>query len=172
MIETNVQLQTPRFLLSPVEHHHCNSVYLSWLKDKEVNRFMETKGEGMTEEDLKAFVDENKATGNLFLAIQTKDEGRHIGNVRVYNLEGQTGELGLMIGDKDYWEKGVAPEVSKAIFQYCKDQGLSQITGGINESHSKSLYVYEKMGFKVTEKIQVKNSQGITTSAFRIRLEL
>ena len=45
-------------------------------------------------------------------AVETPD-GRHIGNCSYYNVDKTKGEteLGIMIGDRDYWDKGYGSDV-------------------------------------------------------------
>jgi RimJ/RimL family protein N-acetyltransferase len=52
-------------------------------------------------------------------AVETLD-GRHIGNCVYYNLnenEGKT-ELGIMIGNRDYWNKGYGTETVNTLMDY------------------------------------------------------
>ncbi len=46
------------------------------------------------------------------LAVETLD-GRHIGNCTIYDIDEKKGEgqVGIMIGDKDYWSKGYGTDV-------------------------------------------------------------
>lgn len=49
-------------------------------------------------------------------AIETMD-GKHIGNCSYYDINEKMGEtqLGIMIGDRDYWNKGYGTETVKAL---------------------------------------------------------
>ncbi|MFC1921057.1 GNAT family N-acetyltransferase [Chloroflexota bacterium] len=52
-------------------------------------------------------------------AIDTPD-GKHIGNCSYYNIDkfrGET-ELGIMIGDRDYWDKGYGVEVIDSLIDH------------------------------------------------------
>src|SRR4030042_2229148 len=50
------------------------------------------------------------------LAVETLD-GRHIGNCTVYDIDEKKGEaqVGIMIGNRDYWDKGYGADVVKAM---------------------------------------------------------
>jgi len=41
-------------------------------------------------------------------AIDTLDEGRHVGNIMYYDIErdSRQAELGIMVGDREYWGRG------------------------------------------------------------------
>jgi RimJ/RimL family protein N-acetyltransferase len=53
------------------------------------------------------------------LAIETP-EGRHIGNCTCYDIDEKKGEaqIGIMIGDKDYWDKGYGSDAIKTLTDY------------------------------------------------------
>jgi len=52
-------------------------------------------------------------------AVETP-EGKHIGNCSYYNIDkfrGET-ELGIMIGDRDYWDRGYGADVVSTLVDY------------------------------------------------------
>ena len=53
------------------------------------------------------------------LAIETK-EGKHIGNCTYYGIDSDKGEaeLGIMIGDRDYWDRGYGADAVAALLDY------------------------------------------------------
>jgi RimJ/RimL family protein N-acetyltransferase len=52
-------------------------------------------------------------------AIETK-EGKHIGNCTYYGIDNEKGEaeLGIMIGDRDYWDRGYGADAVAALLDY------------------------------------------------------
>jgi RimJ/RimL family protein N-acetyltransferase len=56
-------------------------------------------------------------------AIETK-EGQHIGNCTYYGIDSDKGEaeLGIMIGDRDYWDKGYGADAITALLEYVFDK--------------------------------------------------
>jgi RimJ/RimL family protein N-acetyltransferase len=52
-------------------------------------------------------------------AIETR-EGRHIGNCTYYGIDSDKGEaeLGIMIGNRDYWDKGYGADAVAALLEY------------------------------------------------------
>ena len=53
------------------------------------------------------------------LAIETLD-GRHIGNCTCYDINEKKGEaqLGIMVGDRDYWDKGYGADVVNTLVDH------------------------------------------------------
>lgn len=56
-------------------------------------------------------------------AVDTLD-GKHIGNCSYYNLDKDRGEaeMGIMIGDRDYWNKGFGVDVVRALLEHIFQQ--------------------------------------------------
>ena len=67
-------------------------------------------------------------------AVDTLD-GRHIGNCSYYNLDKSHGEveLGIMIGNRDYWNKGYGVDVISALLEHIFEQTK------VNRVHLKTL---------------------------------
>jgi|WetSurMetagenome_2_1015567.scaffolds.fasta_scaffold52438_3 RimJ/RimL family protein N-acetyltransferase len=55
----------------------------------------------------------------LPLAVETL-EGRHIGNCTAYDIDEKRGEaqIGIMIGDKEYWSQGYGSDTIKTLVDY------------------------------------------------------
>jgi RimJ/RimL family protein N-acetyltransferase len=53
------------------------------------------------------------------LAVETR-EGRHIGNCTLYDIDEKKreGQVGIMIGDKDYWNQGYGADVMTTFTNY------------------------------------------------------
>jgi RimJ/RimL family protein N-acetyltransferase len=82
-------------------------------------------------------------------AIETVD-GKHIGNCTYYGIDKAKGEaeLGIMIGDRDYWDKGYGTSAINAlvrhIFQHTKLNRLYLKTLALN---IRAQRCFEKCGF-------------------------
>lgn len=82
----------------------------SWRSDEELARLDATRPLNMTYSDFLRFSQEEQTYPSPMsrrFAIDTL-EGRHIGNCMYYDidLKREEAELGIMIGDRDYWGKG------------------------------------------------------------------
>jgi RimJ/RimL family protein N-acetyltransferase len=77
-------------------------------------------------------------------------EDIHVGNIKIgdVNKNHDTAEIGYLIGNKDYWGKGIASEairqiIKLSIYKY----GLAKITAGVYEGNIASERVLRKCGF-------------------------
>jgi RimJ/RimL family protein N-acetyltransferase len=86
-------------------------------------------------------------------AIKTIAEGRHIGNCAVYNLsaEGSEGELGIIIGDRDYWGKGYGYDALEALLGYMfQGMGLQRVHLATLLDNPRAQRCFARCGFRVT----------------------
>lgn len=146
-------LESERLYYERVSQEHLTQNYLDWMNDPEVFLYMESGG-NYTMEMLKSFIEEQDKNDILFWAISIKATGKHIGNIKIdpINPERNSGEYGIMIGDKTAWGKGYAKEASQTIINYCFEKlALSQITLGLIEDNTKALELYKKLGFEIEE---------------------
>ena len=153
-----VKLESERLLLEPLSMKHLSNTYVGWMNDLEVYRYLETGG-NYTLQKLEVYLKEQEAKDIFFWAIHLKDTKKHIGNIKIDPIDytNNSGEYGIMMGDKTEWGKGYAKEASLKIIKYCFEKvKLSQITLGVIENNISALKLYENMGFKI-EKI-IKNN--------------
>lgn len=147
----NIDLTSERLIFKRLSANHASITYLSWLNDSKVNMFLETKG-NYTMDLLKTYIEEQYKKGIYFWAIHLKDSNKHIGNIKIdpINREHNSGEYGILMGDKPNWGKGYAKEASLRILQYCFEElKLSKITLGVIEDNISAVKLYKKIGFTI-----------------------
>lgn len=137
--------------LRPLQEDDASDRYASWLNDPVVNRYLETRS--VTVKELKDYIRaKREAADVLFLGIFSRDTGQHIGNVKLEPIdwEKKTAMVGLLIGDKEYWGKGVGTEVTNLITDLAFTKlGLNEVTLGVIPENMPAIRVYEKCGFTV-----------------------
>ena len=83
------------------------------------------------------------------LALDTLD-GKHIGNCSYYNVNETKGEaeLGIMIGNRDYWNKGYGSDAIATLADYIFCQtNLNRIHLKTLDSNSRAQKCFQKCGF-------------------------
>ena len=91
-------------------------------------------------------------------AIDTLD-GKHIGNCTFYNISETNGEteLGIMIGNRNYWNKGYGTEAIITLVNCIFSQlNISRIYLKTLESNTRAQMCFEKCGF-IPYKHSVRN---------------
>lgn len=132
-----------------LELSDINNTYCSWLNDPEVNRYLESRFIKWDIEKLTNYYMENHREG-LFWAIIDLTENKHIGNVKLSLIDKKNSSivLGIMIGDKNYWGRGIATEVIKIATDYCFSQlNIHKITAGAYGDNHASINAFIKNGF-------------------------
>ena len=82
-------------------------------------------------------------------AIYTLD-GKHIGNCSYYNISETRGEaeLGIMIGNRDYWNKGYGTDIVTTLVNHIFSQtNLNRIHLKTLESNARAQKCFQKCGF-------------------------
>jgi ribosomal-protein-alanine N-acetyltransferase len=144
-------LQGNTIHLKPLSINEVNTTYLSWLQDPEVMTGIETSG--YTLENLKQYVTVQLGNSNVhFFAIWSNDTNQHIGNIKfeIVDRKAKVSDLGLLIGNKNYWGKGVGSEACKLGITYLFEQlGLRKIYLAVYENNPSAKKLYENAGFKL-----------------------
>ncbi len=101
-------------------------------------------------EYLSDYADElrNSPTSHRF-AVDTLD-GNYIGNCSYYNVSRTKGEaeLGIMIGNRDYWNKGYGTDAVTTLVNYIfRQTNLNRIYLKTLESNSRAQKCFQKCGF-------------------------
>ena len=94
----------------------------SWRVDSELSRLDATRPLTMSYEDFLRYSKEEMQFASYRskrLAVDTLD-GVHIGNVMYYdlNMSNRESELGIMIGNKEYWGEGYGTDIVKTLLRY------------------------------------------------------
>ncbi len=94
----------------------------AWRTDEELARLDATRPITMSYPEFFRFSRDEMQYANRSskrLAIDTQD-GRHIGNCMYYDINARRGqaELGIMIGDRDYWGKGYGTDSVSALLAH------------------------------------------------------
>ncbi|MFA4827355.1 MAG: GNAT family protein [Candidatus Shapirobacteria bacterium] len=102
---------------------------------------------------------------NINLAIFDLSSNKLIGDVGINSIDlvNHHAEIGLAIGDKNYWGKGYGTDVIKTALDYCFDQlKLNKVYLDVWQENQKAINCYLKCGFKQDGILRqhVKNKDG------------
>ena len=84
-----------------------------------------------------------------WFAVETP-EGKHIGNCSYYSIDETKGEaeLGIMIGNRDYWDKGYGADTVTTLVRYIFHQtNLKRIYLKTLDSNLRAQKCFKKCGF-------------------------
>jgi [ribosomal protein S5]-alanine N-acetyltransferase len=138
------------FLLQPAL---VSDAYVAWLNDPVVNRYLESRFQTHDLDSTRRFVGTALADERvLFLGIRSRELDRHVGNIKLGPLDPHHGsaEIGIMIGDRAAWGRGVAREAIERIAAIARSQlRLRKLSAGCYASNAASERAFVKAGFVV-----------------------
>lgn len=147
-----------------------------WRTDKELACLDATKPLKMTLRNFKAYSKEELSYTNPSsrrFALDTRD-GRHIGNCMYYDIDerrGQT-ELGIMIGDRDYWDKGYGTEAVDAMLTHIFTQTLmDRVYLHTLEWNLRARRAFAKSGFREVEDVRRSGQNFVLMEVLRFEWE-
>jgi RimJ/RimL family protein N-acetyltransferase len=127
--------------------------YATWMNDSEVTRFLESRFTIYAPEALRAYIEELRQQPSVhFFAIVLSDSDRHIGNIKLGPIDEhhKTGDIGLLIGERDCWGHGYATEAISLLATLAFGElGLVKLTAGAYAGNVGSIRAFERAGFHV-----------------------
>jgi RimJ/RimL family protein N-acetyltransferase len=148
-----MNLEGNKILLRKITPEDADDQYLSWLNDAEVTKGLETVPSPYTMEMLKKYVQDMIANENTYMfMIIDKATGEKIGTAKVHGINKKNGtcNLGLMIGNKNFWGKGYGPDAYKTAIDFAFDHlKIRKIWEMANADNFASLAMCKKAGFEI-----------------------
>jgi ribosomal-protein-alanine N-acetyltransferase len=150
-VDSEVEL----FLLEP---SHVSDQYVAWLNDQAINRYLESRFYVHTAQSTRTFVAAIlDSPNNVFFGIRYRPPGsaeksNHVGNIKLGPIDWHhgTGEIGLLIGDRAVWGKGLASTSIRLLCEIAQSSlRLRKLTAGCYASNIGSIRAFEKADFTV-----------------------
>lgn len=142
-----------RIILRPLSILDAKTAYVSWMNDADVVRYLESRFTTYTAKDIEEYIERCNGDPHVYLfGIFWRESEKHIGNIKLgpVNDYHHHGDIGLVIGEKEYWGKGVATEAIGLLSNYAFEKlGLNKVTAGAYQANIGSIKAFEKVGFDV-----------------------
>lgn len=112
-------LESKPIYLKPFLKSDVTSRYISWLNDPEVNQYSVRRVHPYTDIEAYKYI-ENLNHNEKVLAICSNDTDEHIGNIKYGPIDWSNlnCEISIVIGEKSYWNKGIASEAIYLILKH------------------------------------------------------
>lgn len=129
-----------------------NGPYLKWMTDETITQYLESRFFPYSREQLGTYIKHlEQDSGTVFLAIIYKANNSHIGNIKLgpINWIHRRADIGILIGEKNYWGQGLGTEAISLISEYAfKKLNLHKLTASSYDINPGSVRIFEKAGFK------------------------
>lgn len=118
--------------------------YLSWFKDSSVTEFLYSRN--LTRKDVENYIRQGKESESHYMyGIFDIDSHDHIGNIKIgpINWNDRVSDLVCVIGNRDYWGKGIAREAIKIGNRIAFEiYDMRKVSGGIASKNLGSIKAY------------------------------
>ena len=126
-------------------------LYWKWIRDKEVTRYLTGAQFPKTyRAEIRWFRQtKRKKDEKLFIILDAATK-KPIGNLGIHQISifNKKAGIGLMIGEKDFWNKGYGTDALKTALRYCfKKLKLNKVTLTVDVQNKRGIRCYEKCGF-------------------------
>jgi RimJ/RimL family protein N-acetyltransferase len=123
--------------------------FVRWFNDSEVTQFL-LRSPPMSMEEEEHWYDGLLTREGKVFAIDTL-EGKLIGNAAIVHIDytERKADVGILIGEKDYWSKGYGTDALTVLLGYMFDElNMERIWLYADERNEKAQSCYRKVGFR------------------------
>ncbi len=144
------------------EEHAKSKAYINWLNDKEVTQYLGRDDmQNVKEDDAMIYYESLKSNKLVyFYAIYDNKSDTFIGTCKITLLaasgikEGIC-DLGIMIGNKQFWGKGYGSEAIKIVSNICFYKlNVRKITAGCYANNIAMIKAFQNNGFKIEGRLK------------------
>ena len=147
----SLNLLKSKIILKKISPKNISLNYIKWMNDPEVVQFTEQKNKKHTRKNIGLFL--KKTNEDIFSEIYgIFYEKNLIGTIKIGNINKihKTAEISYIIGNKKFWNKGIATNVVKKICDYIFGKlKLKKIIAGTYSVAISSQKILIKNGFKL-----------------------
>jgi RimJ/RimL family protein N-acetyltransferase len=141
-----------KIYLRAILESDLNENYQQWFNDPDVCRFNSHHRFPNYHQNMEEYYSQViKSKNNLILAIIDKKTDKHIGNVSLQDVDyiNRSAELAIIIGDKNFWDKGVGKEACSLVITHgFNDLNLHRIYCGTSGENTGMQRLAGAIGFK------------------------
>lgn len=99
--------------------------------------------------------------GQHSIRLGIEYEGRLVGYVDLPNIQGDTAELGIAIGETSLWGRGLGAQAVRALMTYAATElGLTVLKAETHETNCRSRRLLESLGFHEVSRIGSEEYSG------------
>ena len=157
-----MELRTKRFILRLLDPELDDFTrYLSWLKDRESNQFINGISPDWNLAKVVEYVkSKNAAEDSILFGIFTQIDNLHIGNIKLEPIVKESRAfLGILIGDVEWRRRKVGTEVISRVLDFAFEiLKLDEIRLGVSDHNLAGYGLYLRLGFTEIAKIHSTNS--------------
>jgi RimJ/RimL family protein N-acetyltransferase len=125
--------------------------FVRWFNDPEVRHYLQMFMPMSQAQEERWFEAQLSDTRSHVFGIETLT-GKLIGNIGLHGIDWREScaELGIVIGEKDYWNNGYGTEAIQALLRFAfMEMNLQRVSLWVYDYNERALHCYQKCGFQV-----------------------
>lgn len=141
-----------RLTLRQLTPEDATERYAKWMNDEQINRYLESRFQTHSTEDLRRFINSMMLSDRDFLFGMFDSELGHIGNIKLGAIDWfhRYGDIGLLIGESDAWSKGYGTEAISLVTKFgLESLSLHKLTAGCYSNNMGSAGAFLKCGWEI-----------------------
>ena len=141
-------LETTNVFLRPLEYEDLGGEYLKGINQQDLDVYTEHAQLPKNTQTLRAYAESKWQSGDIWLGIFLKEDGRHIGNIELSEIDyiHRKAKYAILL-----WAeagRGYATEASTALISFAFNKlNMNRLELGVNENNSAAIRLYAKLGF-------------------------
>lgn len=156
--DSTFKIESNNIILRRLNIKDVSDNYISWLNNPVINRFLECRHISHTFETTYKYVESlsNDESLELLMGIFLKNENKHIGNIKLGEIDWLNlhSHLGILIGDSKEWGKGYATNAIRLMSDFAVNNlGLNTLVAGCYEENLGSYRAFVKANWKYVGRI-------------------
>lgn len=127
---------------------HITEKYIGWLNCQDVTKYLDTGRLLVAKKDISI----PDGVNNMLFAIMYGENNVYVGTASLHKVDwiSRRGKIGYMIGDTEFWGKGIITETIGMLCDYAFGRlNLNKITAGVVDGNIGSEVALKKNGFRV-----------------------
>lgn len=138
--------------LRPLTERHLPMCF-RWIHDPEVIRYLHFPIPKTMKEERRWFREiKEKSPSEKLFAIHHRQSGTYIGNITLHKIDTKRNKncsLGILVGEKGYWDRGFGSDAIKTLLRYCFEKlKLHKVSLIVDPKNKRAIRCYEKCGFR------------------------
>lgn len=127
-------------------------IWATWFNDLEVLRYSRHRSlETNPEKQLNIMNDIHSNPSKVQFICELNEEPVGVISLIFYDSS-ESAEISIIIGEKNYWGRGIASDSIKTIISYCKKfHRVNKFFAGCDSRNIGSVKVFQKCGFKIKQ---------------------
>jgi diamine N-acetyltransferase len=137
--------------LKPLERRHLDATR-AWANDPELARVLDRASPVSEAEHERWFATLHERSGCVYFAIERNEDGAHIGNVWLWDIDGRhrKAEIRIVVGAPEGQNRGMGTEALELLSTYAFERlHLHKVYAYVLAINPRALRAFEKAGFSV-----------------------